>query len=132
VPSGIAKVGGTVLGFPLQHPARARWCSLRFFFFFFLNQQFIMRCSIAVRGKPYKQEYSLRVYMCKIGREITALMSPFRAVMSPARAKRGQENDKEHWALRRLPKPALAPDGRHPQHAQSTPKDVPSRSQTRV
>jgi hypothetical protein len=25
-----------------------------FFFFFFLNQQFITRCSIAVRGKPYK------------------------------------------------------------------------------
>jgi hypothetical protein len=103
-----------------------------FFFFFFLIQQFITRCSIAVRGKPYKTKYSLRVYTCKIGREITALTSPFRAVMSPARAKRGQENDKEHWALRRLPKPALAPDGRHPQHAQSTPKDVPSRSRTRV
>jgi hypothetical protein len=69
-----------------------------FFFFFFLNQQFITRCSITVRGKPYKREYSLQVYTCKIGREITALTSPFRVVMSPARAKRGQENDKEHWA----------------------------------
>jgi flagellar biosynthesis/type III secretory pathway protein FliH len=102
------------------------------FFFFFLNQQFIMRCSIAVRGKPYKTEYSLRVYTCKIGRDATALTSPFRAVMSPARAKRGQENNKEYWALRRLPKPALAPDGHPPQHTQSTPKDVPSRGRTRV
>jgi hypothetical protein len=102
------------------------------FIFFIFNQQFITRCSIAVCGKPYKKEYSLRVYTCKIVRDITALTLPFRAVMSPARAKRGQENDKEKWALRRLPKPALAPDGRPPQHAQSTPKDVPSRSQTCV
>jgi hypothetical protein len=84
---------------------------LEFSFFF---QQFITRCSIAVRGKPYKQKYSLQVYTCKIGRETAALMSPFRAVMSPARAKHGQENDKEHWVLRCLPKPALAPDTDHP------------------
>jgi hypothetical protein len=103
-----------------------------FLFLFILNQQFITRCSIAVHGKPYKREYSLRVYTCKIGRDTTALTSPFRAVMSPAHASRGQENDKEYWALRRLPKPALAPDRRHPQHVQSTPKDVPSRSRTRV
>jgi hypothetical protein len=77
-------------------------------------------------------KYSLRVSTCKIGREITALTSPFRAVMSPARAKHGQENDKENWALRRLPKPALAPDADHPLRMQSTPKDVPSQSRMRV
>jgi hypothetical protein len=59
-------------------------------------------------------KYSLRVYTCKIEREITALTLPFRAVKSPARAKRGQENDKEHGALRHLPKPALAPDAAPP------------------
>jgi hypothetical protein len=118
--------------FPYNEGLTPTVIDLIFFFFFFFIQQFITRCSIAVRGKPYKQKYSLRVYTCKIGRDITALTSPFRAVMSPARAKRRQENDKEYWALRRLPKPALAPDGCHPQHAQSTPKDVPSRSRTRV
>jgi hypothetical protein len=105
---------------------------LQSFFFFFLNQQFITRCSITVCGKPYKTEYSLRVYTCKIVKDTAALTSPFRAVMSPARALHGQENDKEHWALRRLPKPALAPDADHPRHAQSTPKDIPSRSWTHV
>jgi hypothetical protein len=85
-----------------------------FYFIFFLNQQFITQCSIAVRGKPYKLKYSLQVYMCKIGRDTATLMSPFRVVMSPARALCGQENDKESWALRRLPKPALAPNADHP------------------
>jgi hypothetical protein len=85
-----------------------------------------MWCSIAVCGKPYKTEYSLQVYTCKIVRDTATLTSPSRAVMSPTCAKHGQENDKENWALRRLPKPALAPDVGHPQHAQSTPKDVPS------
>jgi hypothetical protein len=103
-----------------------------FLFFIFLNQQFITWCAIAVHGKPYKTKYSLWVYTCKIGRDTAALTSPFRAVMSPAHVKHGQENDKEYWALRRLPKPALAPDTNHPHHTQSTPKDVPSRSQTRV
>jgi hypothetical protein len=69
-----------------------------------------------------QKKYSLRVYTCKIGRDTTALTSPFRVVMSPARTKRGQENDKEHWALRHLPKPALAPNGRQPPSAQSTPQ----------
>jgi hypothetical protein len=108
----------------------SRWKA--FFLFLFLNQQFITRCSIAVCSKPYKLKYSLRVYTCKIVRDTAALMSPFRVVMSPARAKRGQENDKECWALRCLPKPALAPDADHPRHVQSTPKDVPSRSWTHV
>jgi hypothetical protein len=96
------------------------------FFFFYINQQFIMRCSIAVRSKPYKQEYSLWVYTCKIVRDTAALTSPFRVVMSPARTKHGQENNKENWALRCLPKPALAPNVNRPQRMQSTPDDVPS------
>jgi hypothetical protein len=105
---------------------------LFFFFFFFLKSTIYYAVLDRSPRQTIQTKYSLRVYTCKIGREITALTSPFRAVMSPARALRGQENDKEHWALRRLPKPALAPDGHHPQHAQSTPKDVPSRSRTRV
>jgi hypothetical protein len=103
-----------------------------FFFFFFLNQQFITWCSIAVCSTQYKLMYCLRVYRCKIVRDTATLTSPFRAVMSPACTKRRQENDKENWALRRLPKPALAPDVNHPRHVQSTPRDVPSRSRTRV
>jgi hypothetical protein len=103
-----------------------------FFFFFFFNSTIYYAVLDRSPRQTIQTKYSLRVYTCKIEREITALTSPFRAVMSPARASRGQENDTEYWALRRLPKPALAPDGRHPQHAQSPPKDVPSRSRTRV
>jgi hypothetical protein len=103
-----------------------------FFFFFFFKSTIYNAVLDRSPRQTIQTKYSLRVYKCKIGRETTALTSPFRAVMSPARTKRGQENDKEHWALRRLPKPALAPDGHHPQHAQSTPKDVPSRGRTRV
>jgi hypothetical protein len=102
-----------------------------FFFFFFKSTIYYAVLDRSPR-QTIQTKYSLRVYTCKIGRDITTLTSPFRAVMSPARAERGQENDKEYWVLRRLPKPALAPDGRYPQHAQSTPKDVPSRSRTRV
>jgi hypothetical protein len=113
----------TALGLVLEHDK---------FFYLFLNQQFIMQCSITVRGKQYKWEYCLWVYTCKIVREAAALTSPFRAVKSLARVKRGQENDQENWALRCLPKPALVPDMDHPQHAQSTPKNVPSQSWTHV
>ena len=52
--------------------------------------------------------------------------------MSPARAKRGQENDKRCWALRRLPKPALAPHANPPRRAQPTPKSAPDRNRIGV
>jgi hypothetical protein len=103
-----------------------------FFFVFFFKSTIYYTVLNRSPRQTIQTKYSLRIYTGKIRREITALMSPFRVVMSPARASCGQENDKEHWALRRLPKPALAPDGHHPQHVQSTPKDVPSRSRTRV
>jgi hypothetical protein len=61
-----------------------------------------------------QNKYSLLVSKCKIVRDTAALALPFGAVMSPAHVKRGQENDKENWALRHLPKPALAPDADHP------------------
>jgi hypothetical protein len=101
------------------------------FFFFFKSTIYYVVLDRSPR-QTIQTKYSLLVYKCKIVRDTAALMSPFRAVMSPARAKRGQENDKENWALRCLPKPTLALDATRPRHMQSTPKDVPSRSQTRV
>jgi hypothetical protein len=113
---------------------KGRCCRCCFFFFFFFFFKSTIYYAVLNRSprQTIQTKYSPRVYMCKIGREITALMSPFRAVMSPARAKRGQENNKESWVLRCLPKPALAPDVNHPLHAQPTPEDVPSRSRTCV
>jgi hypothetical protein len=100
-------------------------------FFFFKSTIYYAVLDRSPR-QTIQTKYSLWVYKCKIVRETAALTSPYQAVMSPARAKRRQENDKENWVLRRLPKPALAPNADRPQHAQSTPKNVPSRSRTRV
>jgi hypothetical protein len=102
------------------------------FFFFFFKSTIYYAVLNRSPWQTIQTKYSLRVYTCKIDRDTATLMSSFRTVMSPACTKRGQENNKEHWVLRRLPKPALAPKANHPQHAQSTPKDVPSRSRTRV
>jgi hypothetical protein len=99
-----------------------------FYFFYFFKSTIYYAVLDHSPRQTIQTKYSLRVYKCKIVRETAALTSPCRAVMSPARVKRRQENDKVHWALRRLPKPALAPNADRPQHAQSTPKDVPSRS----
>jgi hypothetical protein len=103
-------------------------------FLFFIKFKSTIYYAVLDRSprQTIQMEYCLWVYKCKIVRDTAALMLPFRVVMSPACASRGQENNKENWALRHLPKPALAPNTDHPQHAQPTPKDVPSRSRTHM